>query len=787
MSPLDRKLLRELWQIRAQVAAIALVVASGIGAFVGMTSAWASLDRARADFYARGRFADVFASLVRAPLPVAREIAEIPGVEAVLPRILANVHVDVEGYEDPITGIFISLPQGGRPPINDLHLRRGSWPAPERDDQVLVHEAFAQAHELEPGDSIEGIIEGRLQRLTIAGIVLSPEFVYQVPPGSLFPDDERSGVFWMNERALGRAFDMEGAFNDVVIRLGRGASEAAVIARLDRILEPWGGLGAYAREDQASNLMLSEELRGLQTQAVVVTTIFLGVASFLLQLVLGRIIAGQREVIAVLKALGYPTRTVGLHYLKMVAVVSLIGGVLGALLGVGMGRLMIEAYRPFFRFPTLDFLLRTDVLVAGLLVATVSGLVATVGSVRRVVRLPPAVAMKPPAPARYRATLFERLGLGGVLPPAARMVMRRLERTPVKSALSVVGISFSLGILVASSGLLGSIDRLVDVAFRQEQRQDATVVLVEAQDEGILHEIDRLPGVLQAEPMRTVAVRLRNGWRQHNLALQGLPPGGELRRILGAETRPVGLPPAGMILSRELGDRLGASPGDLLQVEVLEGERPTLTLPIAGLVEDRVGLNAWISLDALHEALGQGRRISGANVRIDPLQRQAFLDATEEAPLVAGVQLRTALVETFEETMGETQDITMGILTFFASIIAVGVVYNTARILLADSSRELASLRVLGFTRGEISRIFLGELAVLVLAALPLGVVLGRMLGQLIVSNLPAELYRITLYIPPAAIVRSIAVVLVAALASALVVRRRLDRLDLVGVLKTRE
>ena len=787
MRTLDRKLLRELLQIKAQAFAIAMVVASGIGAFVAMASTHASLDAARADFYVHSRFADVFASLVRAPLPVAEEIAGLPGVQEVEPRVVAVVDVDVAGFAEPVRGTILSLPERGRPRLNDLHMRRGRWPAPERSDEVLVHEAFAQAHGLEPGDSVEALIDGRLQALRIVGVVLSAEFVYQVTPGTIFPDDERNGVIWMNERALAEAYDMEGAFNDVVVRLARDERPEPVIAAIDRVLSPWGGVGAVARVDQGSNRMLTEELRGLERQAVVVPAIFLGVAAFLLQLVLGRIIAGQREVIAVLKALGYPTLTVGVHYLELVAVICLAGGAAGGLLGVILGRLLVSVYQPFFRFPNLTFLFQFDVLLAGLAISVVAGVLATVGSVRRVVRLPPAVAMKPPAPASYKPILLERLGIGRHLAPATRMVTRRLGRTPLKSALSALGVALSLGILLASNGLMGAIDVAMDLAFRQEQRQDVAVTFIEPQDEGILHEVRRLPGVLRAEPVRSVPVRLRAGHLREDLALQGIPADGELRRIIGMGGRQVGLPPDGLILSRELGNQLRIAEGDTVLVEVLEGRRPTAEVRIAGMVDDLLGLNAYVALEPLHLLLGEGRRISGANVQLAADAEGAFLEAIEERPIIAGAQLRTAALESFEETSGATQDVTTGLLAFFASVIAVGVVYNTARIILADSSRELASLRVLGFTKREISRIFLGELAIIVVAALPLGWLVGWLLAQLISATLPADLYRLPIRIPPSDLLRSVGVIFAAAAVSALLVRRRLDRLDLIGVLKTRE
>jgi putative ABC transport system permease protein len=316
---------RDLWHLRGQVAAAALVVACGVAAFVAMRGTYESLLLAQADYYRAYRFADVFAQLKRAPENLATRIAEIPGVAQVRTRVAMQVTLDVPGLEEPATGRLVSIPEKARPMLNDLFLASGRYVEPRRDDEVIVSEAFAVANGLKIGDSIGAIINGRWKQLRIVGAALAPEYIYEVGGGMIFPDNRRFGVLWMGEKALATAFNMDGAFNDIALSLTAGASQGDVIERLDRLLEPYGGLGAYSREDQLSHRFISDEISQNRVSSTYIPAIFLSVAAFLLHIVLSRLVSMQRTEIGLLKAFGYGNLTVGLHYLKFATVTVLCG------------------------------------------------------------------------------------------------------------------------------------------------------------------------------------------------------------------------------------------------------------------------------------------------------------------------------------------------------------------------------------------------------------------------------------------------------------------------------
>jgi putative ABC transport system permease protein len=772
---LDRKLLRDLWEMKGQALAIALVVAAGVTMYVTYLSNFDSLRRTRSEYFESARFADVFASLKRAPASLQPRIAAIPGVERVMTRVVADVTLDVPGLAEPATGRLVSIPSSGRPLLNDVFLRRGRWIDPARPDEVLASEMFVEANGFTPGDTVAALINGRRRTLTIVGVALSPEYVYAIRPGEIFPDRRRFAILWMNGDALAPAFDMEGGFNDVSLALARGASTPEVIAQLDRLLEPYGGLGAIPQSQQVSAWTLENELTQLQTFGFLIPVIFLGVAAFILNVALTRALALQRTQIAALKALGFANAEIAWHYTKWGLVIAAVGAVGGVAGGSWLGASMIQLYNEYFRFPILDYRMSTDVAVASIGGALAVATLGAWSAVRRAVRIPPAEAMRPESPAVYHRSVLEaRLRLS----TTARMILRNLVRQPVRSMVSIVGIAFAVAVLFVGLSFIDIVNLLINQQFNLSMRQDATVSFVQPRSRAALYDVGHVPGTLDVEPMRSVPVRLRTRGRTRTLAVLGLPERPTLNRVVERSGQVRALPPSGLVLSAMLGDILDVAPGDAIE---------TLSVPIAAFVDDTLGLQAYMRADALNRLLGEGATVTAAAVSVDPAAMDRFYAAVKAMPAVAGVALREVALRNFRQTMAETMSLQIFINVMFAGIIAFGVVYNSARVSLSERSHELASLRVLGFTRGEISLILLGELAALTVAALPVGALIGYSLGQVIMGLFNNELYRFSFVVAPATVAWSFLVVIAAAFFSGLVVRRRLDRLDLVAVLKRRE
>lgn len=787
IAALDRKLLRDLWRMRGQLAAVAVVAACGAATYVTMRGAYEALDRARTDYYGAYRFADVFATVKRAPRSILPRIVRLPGVATVEARIVHEAMIDVPGFADPVTALLVSVPDAHRPALNDVHVHAGRYVSAEGRAEVLAGAGFAAAHGFKPGDSVAAVINGRWQRLAIAGIASSPEFVYVLGGAGVFPDDRRYGVLWMSHTAMAAAFDMEDAFNSVTLRLAPGADERAVIDGLDRLLEPYGSPGAHGRDEQISHQMLDGEIRQDRVTGIVVPAIFLAVAAFLIHNVLMRLIALQRAQIGVLKAFGYTDREIGGHYLKLGQAAVLAGCVLGIALGTLLGHGLTALYERFFHLPGLTFglsLLNVTTVVAVCAAAAAAG---AWPALRRVLALPPAESMRAEAPPTFRPLIVERLGYARILSPAARMLLRNLERRPIRAAASSLAVALACALLVVGRYGGDALDETVRVQFRDARRDDVRIAFYEARSPRIRHDLAHLPGVTQVEGIHVTMARVRFGHRSKRVAVFGLPPDGELQRVVDARQREIPLPRDGLVLSRSLAELLAVEPGSTVHVEFLEGERRRRDVPVVATVDESIGLYVYADLHALARLMGEGPSYTDAYLRVDAAQLGALYQQVKQLPIVAGVTLREATIASFLDTVAQNLRISINILIAFACAIAAGVVYNGARIALSEHALSLASLRVLGFTRGEVSAILLGEQAILTAIGIPLGLLLGYGLCAWLTLLLETELYRLPLSVSTRTYATAAITVALAAVVSGLAVAWRLRQMDLVAVLKTRE
>ncbi len=779
--------MREIWRLKGQMLSIALVVAAGVMTVVTLRGTYQSLAFSLEYFYREYRFADVFAELERAPEPLTRRILQIPGVASVQTRVIQIVNLDIPGVEEPAVGLMLSIPARPEPTLNDIHIVRGRYVDPARPDEVLISESFATANALDPGNALNAVINGRWRRLEIVGIAISPDYIGEIAPGTVFPDDRRFGILRMNRDALAAAAGLDGAFNEVSLKLSPGASEAAVIDDLDRLLDPYGGLGAYGRAIQQSHEAVMGELEQNRVTGTFIPAIFLGVAAFLLNIVLSRLVGTQRDQIAVLKAFGYTNLDVGRHYLRIAMAAVLAGAVLGTGVGIWFGAGLTELYGQFFRFPDLRYEASWTLIAIAVGISVSAAALGALGAVRKAVRLPPAEAMRPEAPMNFRPGPIERIGLGKWLPSSGRMIIRNLERQPARSLFAAVGVAFSVAILVVSMFFFDAVEHMIDVQFRQIQREDLAVYFAAARPQRVRHDLANLDGVTRVETFRTIGVRLGSGHVHRSTAITGMHPDASMRRVVDQKLGPLTIPLHGVVLNSKLAEILHVGVGDTLRLQVLEGRRAERLIAVTGTVEEMFGIAAYMDYQALHELLREPPTVSGAYLGVEQASIPALTEQLKQLPAVVSAYSPAVLLETFEQQMAENLMITVTFLVALAGILAVGIIYNGARIALSERGRELASLRVLGFTRREVSVLLLGEQATITMLAIPLGWLIGLGFGILILSLFDMERYRIPLVISERTYLFSALVAIASAIFAGLAVRRRLNRLNMIEVLKTRE
>jgi putative ABC transport system permease protein len=787
LSPLGIKLWRDLWRLRAQAVAIALVIAAGVGMAVMSAGMMRSIEDTRDAYYDRYRFASVYAPVKRAPEGLMTQIRALPGVAVAESRLTAAATIDLPGVAEPASARVHSLPDNSTPRLNALFLRNGRWLDPARADEVLVNAQFADAARLAPGSTLAATVHGKLLRLRIVGVVLSPEYVYAIAPGEIFPDNHRYGIIWMNRRPLAGILDLDGAFDEVVIALQRGADSGEVIRRLDMLLERYGGVAAYDRGQQISDRFVVNEIDQLRTMTSFLPPIFLGIAAFLLNIVLGRLVDTERETIGLLKAFGYRDGAIILHYAQLALLLSVAGIALGFALGAWLGRGLARMYQAFFVFPFLHFRAGADIYAIAALVALAAVLLGSYAAVRRAARLPPAEAMRPPMPPSYGGLVARALIAVRQLDEPTRMILRDLTRQPLRSSLSIFGIACALALYIASASSTDNIDRMIDLAFDRAERQDLTVSFVEPRDARALFELARLPGVRRVEPARAVTARLRIGPRVERQALSGALAGADLSRIVDLDGRAITAPGLGVLASASLARKLGLERGAMIDIEIAEGRKPHVRLPVTGIVESALGTPAYLSMQGLNRLMLEGDVVSGALLAVDPLQFDALYARLKDMPMIASVAPRTAAIRGIRATVSENMGMVTLFNTGFAVMIVFGVVYNAGRVMLSERARDLASLRVLGYRRSEVAYMLLGSLAVLTLVALPLGCGLGVGLAWLLMMQFSNDLYTIPFGMRAATAAQGVLVVMAATTATTLLLARRMHRLDLVRVLKTRE
>ncbi|MEO8467211.1 MAG: FtsX-like permease family protein [Gammaproteobacteria bacterium] len=787
MSVLDLKLLRDLKRLWAQVLAIALVIAGGVATIILAVGSHHSLDETRIAYYERFGFADVFAQVRRAPNAVIPQIEQIPGVAAVEPRIAQLALLDIPDFREPATGQFISLPEKREQVLNRLFMREGRMPEPGNEQEVIVTEDFASAHGFTLGSRFAAILNGRKRELVIVGTALSPEFIFAVGPGDIMPDSRRFGVIWMPERALAAAYNLKDGFSSVSLKLMPGASEREVIQRLDDILERYGGRAAYGRKDQTSHAWLNHELDMLNNMSRTLPPIFLIVAAFLVNLTLGRLVALQREQVGLLKALGYANRVIAAHYVKFVLIIAVIGIVIGSAVGTWLGISVTKLFGSFFRFPFLLFSRDVSTYLIGAALSVAASVVGAARAVRDVVRLLPAVAMQAPAPPQFRHFLPASLSFDRVVSQSTVMMFRNISRHPFRTAFTTLGIAFATGILVVSLFTRDTMNVLIDVTYFLADRQDATVSFGERRSADVVYQIAHLPGVLAVESSREVPVRIRYGTVERRILLNGKPKDAELSRIIDVELHPVTLPQDGLAISDMLARILGVHVGDVVEIDLLEGQNRTVTVPIAATVEDYFGIRAMMDAKALSVLMRETPAVNSVHVSVDAKELDSFYDRIKAMPSISGLALQRVSLANFREAVALLVTMMAGIYAGLAAVIAFGVVYNNARISLSEHARDLASLRVLGFTRGEVLRILLLELALLTLIAQPPGWAIGYGLAWIMKAQLAGELMRVRLVVEHFTFAMSSVIVIAAALLSAVIVRSRVYALDLVSVLKTRD
>lgn len=790
ISVLNRKLLRDMWQARGQALAVAVVVACGVAVYIAIGSAYRNLLLTRDSYYEEYRFADFEIYVDRAPRSAVFKLESIPGVRKARARIVQDVNVDVPGIDESRTGRIVSMPEKQTPVLNDIFMLDGRYFEPGQLNEVILSKRFAEANGLSLGDSIEVSLDRKKHALNIVGLALSPEYVYLIRNvQELVPSPERFGILWVPEDFAETALDLREACNNLVGTVDNPEGIDLILDEAGEILESYGVFAKTGREDQISHRFVTDEIKGLGVNAKVTPAIFLGISALIILVLLTRMVRQERTEIGLLKAYGYSDIAVASHYLKYAIVLSGIGCLAGFVLGQYLANAMIKMYIQFYEFPILRARMYPFILAQSMGIALGFAVLGAMVAATRAAAVRPAESMRPPAPGFGTRTFLERIdSVWKRLSFTNKMIARNLARSPLRSSFNAFGVAISCLVLMIGFFSSNAMDYMIQFQFTEVQREDMTVNLTREMGKDALYEFQRFDHVRRVEPVLLYPFTLRNGWREKDVVIMGISGDSVLQRLMDSDKNVISIQGEGVVLPAYLAKQLGVEAGDYLETEPLMGRlKNKKSVRVRGISQQYLGSSVYMTIDALSRVIDEPFAMNALHVQTEAGGEDALNTFLKDVATVAAVAVKARMLESLLATLAMSMKIMNTIMVGFAGAIAFAIIYNVTAVSLAERERELASLRVLGFTQQEVGAILYRENFVLAVLGIMFGLPLGVSMCGLMVHAYTTDLYRFPFYIAPSSyMITSVLAAGFVGLAN-LAVRRRISRLDMVEVLKSRE
>jgi len=792
MAALHRKLGRDLRRSVGVLLTIVAIIAVGTGSFIGFGSAKRILTASQAAYYREYRFADFWVDVKKAPLSAIERIADLPGIAAIETRIAFDVIVDLPGVVEPLTGRLLSAPERGfERTINGICLIQGSGFSTDRNEEVILSEAFAQAHGLEPGDRIELILNRKRESFVIVGTAISPEYVYMVRgQGDFVPDPEHFGILYIKEDYARDVLDFQDACNQVVGRLvpGAEADVEVLLARIDQMLDPYGVLSSTPRARQASHRFLSDEIEGLTITAAFMPAIFLLVAALVLNVLMSRLAERQRAIVGTLKALGYSDRAVLVHFLSFGVVVGLAGGLAGDGLGELTSKGLVEMYKSFFQFPRFVYRAYPDLLLIGMAISVCFAVAGTAKGAWSVLRLQPAEAMRQRPPERGGAIFLERFTLlWRQFGFRTHIALRSLVRNRIRTASAIISSALSTAIILTSLCMWDSMKFLVAFQFDRVLHSDVDIGMRDEKSVAALFEGRDLPGVDYAEPALGLRCDLRHGRHARRLSITGFEPGHRLTTPVQSNLQPVEIPPDGLVMTNKLAEILGAKVGDRLSLTPVRGRRETVPVRLASTVDGFLGLECYADLRYLSRIVGEDQAVNSVQLAVNPVGRDDLFRSIKELPNAQGINVVENARKSIESTFVATMLAMIGMIVIFAGVIAFGSTLNNSLVEIGDRLRDVSTFRVLGYGPGQIAGIFFRQNLITFLLGLVLAFPIGYWMMVGLASAYDSELFRMPVIIHTGTVLWTAAIALGFVLIVQWFVYRRIKKLDWLEGIKVKE
>lgn len=792
MSILNRKLLRDLFAARGLLIAIISIMMLGSSLLIGTQSTFYNMQAAKDRYYRQCRMAGFWLDMKKAPLPELEVLNEIPGIRSWEERIQFPVTVDLDQRMRPLNGTVISMPNRRHAVTNDILLIRGDYFTDRGEPEVIVNDKFAEANRLHPGQKLHLLLNNRREEFLIVGTAISSEFTYLIGPGSLTPDPENFGVFYLPRKQMEELFDFEGAANQVIGQFTPdiGERKKAVLDLAERKLESSGFISATLLKDFTSNYFVSNEIDQLSTMSTFMPSMFLVVAALILNVLMTRLAKQQRTTVGTLKALGYTDGTIFLHFLKFGATVGLTAGILASGLGTLVSMGMLYQYQYFFQFPDLrnDFYPQTHII--GWIVSIVCAMLGSVYGARQMLLLRPAEAMRPEPPATGGRIFLEHFTLlWDKLSPGWRVTLRSMVRHRTRTAVALFAGTVGAGILVSGLMMMEATEYFIRDEFELRIRSDIDLTFKDALDRQAWYDLSHLPGVDRAEPLLNVACDFVNGPYQRQGAIQGIVSNAQLTVPTDKEKRRINIPSVGLVMERRLADHLHLKVGDLVEIRPKSGRRDPLKVPLAVISESQFGLSVYADLEYLCRIRNESFAMSGAQLKINQTEKaqRELYRTLKQMPAMEAINSRLELIKNMRETIIQNQSVAIGMIVIFAGTIFFGNVLNASLVNLSERQCEVATMGAMGYTRWEIGLLFLRESLVINMLGAVLGLPVGYFLIHLMTKMIDQDLVRFPIVTAPWIYVSAFITALLFTLMAHAVVQWQIYQMNWLESLKVRE
>lgn len=785
MVALRKRLVRMIGQTKGQFIAVTVVLTIGLLSYVALNMTIQNLDNTVKAYYDQTQMPQIFAQVLRIPEGKVEALKSVSGVQAVNARIVEDVKFDT-GYGGEKTVLrLVSLPDATtEKPLSDIYLLSGNRPS--QDNEVAVIHLFAKARNLKVEDTFDIIVGGRKKALKITGIVSNPEYIYLVEDEqSLLPDPRTFGVAYVTSQFAQSQLGYQKSYNSLLITTNSGADQDAVIDELDRKLDKYGVMRIYKREDHISSRMIQEEITQGQKTANTVPVLFLSVAGAIIAVMLGRIVKNDRISIGVFKALGYTNGAIVWHYTQYALGIGIVGSTLGMLLGAMLANSLAKLYTTtVYDIPILVGRLYPEYLILAVLIGSIFCIASGIIGARGVLTIQPAESMRPEVPKTGRRILLERIKpVWRRLSFTWKVVIRNIFRSKKRAIFIALGIALTYAVTLLPFFMLSAFMTMFDQQYGQMYAMDMQVTYTHGLNQNSILDLKQVLGdhAQEVEPIAEFPFELSAGWRKKNVSIIGIVENTRMYNFTNRHGQPVKLPREGISITEGLARLLEVEVGDSINIKSFIPGRESVVLSVNEIVEQPLGVNAYMDLEHMQRVLLDHDYINGAVIRGERLE-SSELDHVKH---IKSVLLSADMMAIFKEFTALTYASIL-VMVASAGILGFAIVYNATIMSIYERKMEFSSLRVLGFDKQHIFKMLFRENLVLSALGIIIGIPLGASMVDSIMASFSNELYTMKADFDFMAFVYTTVVTIAFVLIAQVATHHKIAKLDFIEALKAR-